>query len=291
MLNKKRAEAILHEAGINPDKIIKVERATTNRSSHEVYFLDFLNERRRKRIVFKGVPERRERTPKNYCLEKEARVLQSINKCNGDSRYSVPEMLFMDTSRKIYPEDYFLMEPVIGETISDLFKRASTRDERLELTREVATICSWVHSLDLASFDFIPTIDYGEVFLDRFRHIIGQIEPYFTKYKPQREWDLTRHVQKRLNLEKPDMCDFALINGDISTGHFVKKNGGWCILDWDPSTIGDKSWDLYWALKGIPEWVLGLKDGVERLTEFYEEESGKQLINSSYYQIAGIAMA
>ncbi|MBA7672113.1 hypothetical protein ES703_80285 [subsurface metagenome] len=291
MLRKETAQAILNKKNSGFSKIVSVNKATRSRSSHDVYFLDYFNNGALKRLVFKGVPEEKRRTPKNYNLEKEARTLQTINRCNEEPKYSVPQMVFMDLSKSVYPEDYFLMEPIHGETISDFFKKASPRNEKLQWTHEVAAICSWVHSLDLSNFYFMEKIDYGSVFLGKFNDIVDKIEPYFTRYKPKREWELMRTVQKRLNLEKPAECDFALINGDISTGHFVRKKRGWCVLDWDSSAIGDKSWDLYWALKGVPEWVLGLDDGVDRLTDFYEQTSKKKLINSAYYENGAVAMA
>jgi aminoglycoside phosphotransferase (APT) family kinase protein len=267
--------------------LTEFKRASEGITSHDVMLIDFELNSIPSQVVLKTTPTDI-RSPKKYNLQKEVKVLDALAK---RERVYVPKVIYSDFSRSIIDKDLFLMEPIWGKNMADFMREDNSRESSLYWTSQIAGVMANIHSSPLEDFSFLEQEDYGKYFLNEMDRMTDMIKPKFTKCKPARELQLINEVIKKLRVEKPLTTDFALINGDISPNHIIQKEKKWYILDWDPSRIGDKSWDLYWFLKGIPAWVLGIDDGIERLTEAYEKNSSQKLKNSIYYQTGAVAFA
>ena len=262
-------------------------RASEGITSHEVLLVDFGLNSSPKQIILKAKPPNI-LSPKKYDLQKEVEVLKALTEIE---RVYVPKVVYADFSKSLIDRDFFLMEPIFGKSMADSMRENKSREASLYWTSQIAGVMADVHSSSLECFPFLKREDYGEYFLSEMNRITDLIRSRFTECKPLRELQLIEEVIEKLKEEKPLETDFSLINGDISPNHIIQKNGRWYVLDWDPSKIGDRSWDLYWFLKGIPDWNLGITDGVEKLTEAYETNSGQKLKNSAYYRIGAVAFA
>lgn len=287
MIRNETANKILSRA--YPEAVVSLEgikRASESMTSHDVFKIDIQLNGTPAKIILKAIPEKT-RSPKRYNLPREVAIMKSF----GDyRRIRIPRVVYSDFSKEVLDREFFLMEFVQGSSMAELIS-AESREGRLHQVREIAYVMADIHATELARFPFLPQGDFGEYFLRETERINESIQERFKEYKPEREMSLLREVINKLRKEKPRLTDLALINGDIAPSHILKENGEWCVLDWDPAMLGDRSWDIYWFIKGVPEWVLGLEDGTSRLKNIYEEYSRRPLINSKYYAVGAVAHA
>jgi len=256
------------------------------RTSHEVYFVNFERKNKQETLVFKFHPED---VPeyKSPSIKKEAYIIGQLKKSNI---VEVPNILYEDTNKEIFPKDYFVMELVKGIPMSESIKNATTK-EKIKYVRETANIIATVHDIHIELFAELPKEHYANVLIRKHTILYEGLKKNNNSMKDL-DFRIIEKSLEYLEKNKPVNNDEALINGDFSPEHFVyTKKGKYTLLDWDPAEIGDRSWDLYWMVKEASEFVFGYKDSLTHLIQQYQKVSHKPLENQEYYKNAAVTWA
>jgi len=259
-----------------------------NRTSHEVYFVEFSTDvsSERQFLVFKLFPTN---IPgyKNPCLKKEVEVLNGLK---DSGVVDVPTVVYYDPSDTTFEREFFVLEGLKGTPMSKLISGTSDIDYQRKFVQQSAELIARIHS---ANFNYFPSLnkeDYALKTISNFNRLYSELKESPCNISLE-EMELMARTITLLDNRRPTETDFALINGDLSTNHFFLSNGKYYIIDWDPAEIGDRSWDLYWMIKEIPVLVFGYENAFDDLINHYESSAKITLRNKEFYSQAALAWA
>jgi len=267
-------------------EVIKVEKPI--QTSHDVFFVEFtIDGKEKDRFVFKVFPT----VPPEYKrpnLKKEVEVLEGIEKSKD---ILVPQVVFADYSQTIFSTSYFVMKEAIGQPLSQSMEVADTVDKKRAVLKEIAELLVTIHNIDLSYFPSLTKSNYGIVVIQRMVKLLDLLKAN-PKEVTLEGFNLMEKGVALLQKQIPSETDTALINGDIDMEHIIlQPNGEYLILDWDPAEIGDRSWDIYWMAKALPEFIFGYADSLNDFIAFYEDTNKQQLLNKDFYENAGLMWA
>ncbi len=267
-------------------KIVFLNKQLPKRTSHEVYFVQFIRDGKEETVVFKfhpnDVPEY-----KQFNTKKEAYVLKQLEK---GKIIQVPKILYQSNQNDIFNRDYFVMEFIDGVPMSELIKNSSFNQKRIYV-RELADLIATVHNIPTSQFPEIPKENYGDVIIRKHQLLYdGLIRD--SKVINKFDINIMEKTITYLKNKKPLKTDEALLNGDFSPEHFIrKKDGTYVLVDWDPAEIGDRSWDIFWMVKEASQFVFGYENSLDDVLSQYLKNSKKPLENQEYYKNAAVCWA
>jgi len=256
------------------------------RTSHEVYFVDFRKDNSKERLVFKLFPNN---IPgyKNPNLGKEVEVIRGLK---NEGSVEVPEVIYYNPSNDIFGREFFALEWLEGIPISQFISSAKTLNEKKQYVKECAELVARIHNVDTSYFPSLTNTDYYVKTIENLRKLYEELNKSGKKLRKD-DLMLMKNTISFLEQNRPRETDDGLINGDLSTNHFLLSEGKYYIIDWDPAEIGDRSWDLYWMIKDIPSVIFGYDEALDDLITFYEDASKSNLKNKKFYSQAALSWA
>ncbi len=276
MLEESLRKAFGNEAAL-------IDYHSPEKTSHDVFFVDFSKNGRIDSVVYKIFPYGKVEY-KNPSLRKESDVLNYLRE---NSNLYFPEVYLFDDTGSIFSRDYFIMERLYGIPMSKLIRESQNTSEKKKYVDTAAELIHRIHSLDTEPMDFLEDKDFALETISR----IEKITDLTSEHMSEHEYRATLESIKKLRKRKPDKDDESLINGDFGADHFLKTSKGYSIIDWDPAEKGDKSWDIYWMIKDIPEMIFGYGGALDDILVSYESRLGRELMNKSFYSDAASVWA
>jgi len=245
-----------------------------SRTSHEVYFVEFRkgNSSLVDRLVFKLFPIN---IPgyKNPNLGKEVEVIRGLR---NSGSVEVPEVAYYDPSNNVFGREFFALKWLDGIPMSKFISSANTLTEKKQYVKKCAELITQIHEVDISYFPSLTKTDYSIKTIENLRKLYEELKKS-GKNLEKEDLNLMKLTISFLEKKRPQETDDSLINGDLSTSHFLLSEGEYYIIDWDPAEIGDRSWDLYWMIKEIPSVIFGYDAALDDLITFYEDSSKRRL--------------
>jgi aminoglycoside phosphotransferase (APT) family kinase protein len=246
------------------------------------------DDKRVEEIIFKAAPDEKPRLHKRIDIPREVAIMSVLENRN---KLRIPRLLLADFSYRIWPTDYFIMEKARGKRMSKLIHDATTREELEGYAVQTAEMLASLHSLDLELFSFLPRMEYADFVYGRLQEVCPKVVAHLEAIGKPEGVKLVRRTMRELERRYPRRKDVALINSDVGANHiYVDEKELW-LIDWDEAFIGDRSWEVYWVTRGMPRETYRLDDADEIIIGAYEESTGRELQNKSFYRLAVIATA
>lgn len=260
-------------------EIIGYESPSKNYRTHNTYIVSYKRSENEGKVVVKALSAnpRKILHPRIYRLKEEAILLKRINE---EGKVKVPKLLYFDESQKILNTPFFVMEYIDGCSL----ERLPLQERRANLRKMVNVVVD-IHSSDFKKFGFLAYSNFGEF-------IIQELERTIEVARTTTEVDkikFSEKVVKELKKKIPRKTDIALLHGDLELGHFLlDKTENMYVLDWDAAMVGDRSWDIFWMMKGYANEIYG--ESTEKIVQYYQDATKHELLNPNFYEISALLM-
>ncbi len=277
MIDPKTVLELVHpNTQIDQYRVIPAEK-----SSHDVFFLEYELSGKKNKIVVKAVPKIKYPT-KNYDVQSEYKLLCAISDQNLG--FKVPRPIAY-SGKQANGASFFVMEMLSGPTYNDLIRQ----DGFHRHARSLMQILGNIHATPLQSVPFVESPNSTGLYIS---DLIEKLHPYILQNIGFGEIDRLEATLSFLRCRAPQVEQRGLLNGDFGAGQVIICNGADYAIDWDPAFIGDRSWDLWWMAKG--GFARGISGNPEQFNEYlgtYEEQSKVKLLNSNFFKFAAQAYA
>ncbi|MFH0954878.1 MAG: phosphotransferase [Candidatus Micrarchaeota archaeon] len=272
---------------INPGlelKITEIQSPVMDFETHDNYMVSYSAGARNFRAVIKQVPKKKREiiNPIRYQIKREAGLLQECSK--GKYGFNVPRVLFLDTKGRVLGRPALVMECINGKALGPLNLKAGPA-KRKKFLLTLVNIMADIHRADLSRLGFLDCPDFG-------LHTISDLERtarIAAKFSKTREKKFASRSLEVLKRNIPKRTDTALLHGDLVPAHILTTpSGKTYVIDWDAAIIGDRSWDVFWMMKGCTKEIYGADRNV--ILRLYENLSGRKLLNPDFYEASALLL-
>ena len=221
-------------------------------------------------------------------MQREYRIISELSK----SKIKVPNPIALCTDRTISDEDFYIMEYVDGQTISDnVVAEAYSKDAKEKISNSFIKAAVELHNYDVASSNLSDLGKHEEY-----------VKRQLTRWSKQFASQTIRNIP---DLDKatdilfetiPNQQRVSIVHGDYRLDNVrIMNNEVSAILDWELCTLGDPLADLgtiiaSWANieeKDTPFiYSPSLSDGFlnrNQILSIYEKESSLDLKDIEFY--------
>jgi aminoglycoside phosphotransferase (APT) family kinase protein len=167
----------------------------------------------------------------------------------GASDVPVPQVLALDTSKRLAPYDYLILTKMPGQTVST---SAATLppDARYAIAYSAGQHLATIHSHVLDHFGLLynimagaPQPDWTAYVADHFKYYQGQVQPL--NILSADVWRRIDALQVRIQPLLAAVRQGILIHGDYHFLNLLQQDGKLsAVLDFDWASSGDPSWDF-----------------------------------------------
>ena len=170
-------------------------------------------------------------------MQREYKILEELHK----NQIKVPEPILLCTNRKISDEDFYIMEYIEGETISDnIIASKYLPDEKKSITTSFIKSLAELHDFDVLN-SALSDLGKHEKYVERQ---INRWNKQFNSQKIREINDLTVATEI-LSETIPSQQKISIVHGDYRLDNVrIQNNKVAAILDWELCTIGDPLADL-----------------------------------------------
>lgn len=197
-----------------------------------------------------------------HAVDREFRVMSALQ----NSKVPVPKMIVECQDINVIGRKFFVMEKVVGKTISDPALENHSRIDRLKFYKNQNSILIALAGVDPMT---IGLADFGRPngYMDR-QIVIWKRQYRASQTNNLRDMEyLINNLKEALSKPLPGLC---LIHGDFRLDNMlVQKNTEiHSLIDWELSTLGPAFIDLsYWCamLRMSHDWPICGLGGIDRL--------------------------
>ncbi|MCI8575919.1 MAG: phosphotransferase [Bacilli bacterium] len=147
-------------------------------------------------------------------------------KKNKNNPY-IPQMYFSDTTKKIVPYYYEILERVEGKTLYEIWFKLS-HDERVDIVKKIIAIIKSFHHVE------VPYIDFKKYIKDKIADLISEC-----------------NVNEDLFINLLEMCNIyfkenklGLIHRDLHFDNFIYNDNKLTLIDFERSIVGAIDYDF-----------------------------------------------
>jgi len=282
------------------DVVVSNFERTAAGSSNETYLFELSwkerGEPRLERLVIRLRPRRKGVYPE-YDFERQCRLFDLLRSCTD---IPVPHIRAFEPNPKVLGTPFYIMYRAAGRAPNDFPPLHAPEGwfGRLSGARQ-----SKIYHVGLETLAFIHSVDWRAcelTFLERSERGVSALDQQLNYSRWHYDWargdDRIALIEKTfdwLEENKPSDEEKRLSWGDARLGNMMFE-GDECtaVLDWEVAGIADPALDVsHWLLS---DEMLSVRVGVPRLSNvptaeqvvrYYEQVSGRNLKNLSYYMI------
>ncbi|MCA9574088.1 MAG: phosphotransferase [Myxococcales bacterium] len=176
--------------------------------------------------------------PSAHAVDREYRVMRALR----DTNVPVAEMHALCTDQSVIGTSFYVMEHVVGRVFFDVRLSEVSRDERVQMYRELADVLAKIHAVDI---DAVGLSDYGK----HGEYVVRQLARWTKQYRAT-ETDVIEPMEKLLaylpaNVPSDDRTRLA--HGDYRLDNLIfhpTEPRVLAVIDWELSTLGHPLADL-----------------------------------------------
>lgn len=170
-------------------------------------------------------------------MEREFRIISSLYKNN----IRVPKPEYIYTDKKISDDDFYIMEFIEGETISDnLIAKNFDEIQKKDITESFIEALVEIHNFDVVNSE-LSTLGKHENYIER------QLVRWSKQFDAQkvREINELNQATKMLFENIPNQQRVSIVHGDYRLDNVrVNNSRVKAVVDWELCTLGDPLADL-----------------------------------------------
>ena len=170
-------------------------------------------------------------------MQREFRVISELYKY----QIKVPKALLIYVDKKISEDDFYIMEYVDGDTISDnIVANEYSINDKKKITESLIKNLAYLHNFNVLSTDLK---DLGK----HNNYVERQLKRWGKQFEAQKIRDLESmdNATNMLLDTIPEQQRVSLVHGDYRLDNVrIKDNNVAAILDWELCTLGDPLADL-----------------------------------------------
>ncbi|MCH1525474.1 MAG: phosphotransferase family protein [Candidatus Actinomarina sp.] len=221
-------------------------------------------------------------------MKREYKIISELYK----SKIKVPKPISLCSDRNISDEDFYVMEYIEGETISDnIIADKYSRNEKEKISKSFIKTAAELHSYDVVNSE-LSDLGKHEDYVER------QLTRWSKQFDAQKIRDII-DLNKATDIlfsSIPNQQSVGIVHGDYRLDNVrIKDNEVRAILDWELCTLGDPLADLGTVIaswsnleeKDTPFiYSPSLSPGFlsrNQILSIYERESSLDLKNIEFY--------
>lgn len=283
------------ESKLGPGEEVTCDRLKGG-NANETFLVQWGNEE----YVLRKPPVGEPVTNQLHNISREFKIFRALH----GTPVPVPEPVIYCSDRTVIGDEFYLMERLEGDFLSDgVPERFQSPNHKQELGEAIITGLVAIHEFDESDVPFESAIGTDEYLNHEVGRWSDQLDRVTSITESERSLPNDNTVADWLKSNTPESEELSLVHGDYKPDNLMfgpeTPPNLIGVLDWEMSAIGDPLTDLgwlltYWADPGDENTTArtymqdeGFPDRSELVAQ-YEAQSGRTFVDDRFYRVLAV---